>query len=99
MRILEEQEEFRFGKHEGLAVYLNGTELPDRVYQECDSNHVYEEFKRLLGSMGKVHSTWEGPRETAFYLYGKSFQEMHSRIDRFLRSYPLCQKARVTQIA
>lgn len=41
-----------FGAHEGLALYLNGTDLPDDVYRDCDSNHVYEECGRLLEGWG-----------------------------------------------
>jgi hypothetical protein len=92
-------EERPFGKNEGLAVYLNGTDLPDEVYAECDSNFVYDEFNRLLGADGKVHSHWDGPTETALYMYGPSFETMKRRIAGFLASYPLCQRARVTQIA
>ncbi len=97
--VIEGREETPFGKLEGLAVYLNGTDLPDSVYQECDSNHVFEEFNRLLGEVGKIHSTWQGPTETAFYLYGTSFDEMRKRLSGFIASYPLCQKARLLQIA
>jgi hypothetical protein len=92
-------EELPFGINEGLAVYLNGTDLPDEVYAECDSNFVYSEFNRLLGPAGKVHSHWQGPTETALYMYGPSFEAMKSRLANFLDSYPLCQRARVVQIA
>src|SRR5437868_5292169 len=30
--------EVPFGSLEGLAIYLNGTDLPDEVYQKCDIN-------------------------------------------------------------
>jgi hypothetical protein len=60
--IIEGQKDVPFGKHEGMAVYLNGTDLPDNVYTECDSNHVYTEFNRLLGKEGKIHSHWKGRR-------------------------------------
>ena len=83
--------ELPIGVNEGLAVYLNGTDLPDEVYAECDSNFVYSEFDRLLGADGKVHSHWQGPKETALYLYGPSFETMQKRIAGFLGSYPLCQ--------
>src|SRR5215831_2563422 len=78
--LIEGREDTPFGKLEGLAIYLNGTDLPDNVYQECDSNHVFDEFNRLLGEAGKIHSTWQGPTETAFYLYGASFDEMCKRL-------------------
>jgi hypothetical protein len=93
-----QDEEVPFGNHEGLAVYLNGTDLPDEVYAECDSNFVYSEFNRLLGTDGKVHSHWQGPTETALYMYGPSFETMQGRLAGFLGSYPLCQRARVVQI-
>ena len=36
--------ELAFGTCEGLAVYLNGADLPDSVYEDCDVNVVYEDF-------------------------------------------------------
>jgi hypothetical protein len=97
--IVDGKEDIPFGKAEGLAVYLNGTDLPDHVYAECDSNHVYEQFNELLGEVGKIHSTWQGPTETALYMYGTSYEEMQKRLAGFMASYPLCQKARVVQVA
>jgi len=91
--------EVPFGVAEGMAVYLNGTELPADVYRECDSNHVYSEFNRLLEGQGRVLSWWEGPTETAFYLYGRSFVSMRTRLDEFIRTYPLCARCRIEQIA
>jgi hypothetical protein len=91
--------EVPFGEAEGLAIYLNGTELPDEVYKECDVNHVYEQINRLLGDRGAIHGHWQGPTETALYLYGSSAEEMRKLIAAFLAEYPLCQRARVVTIA
>jgi hypothetical protein len=91
--------ELEFGTLEGLAVYLNGTDLPDAVYEQSDVNVVYDEFGKLVGSEGRVVSHWQGPRETALYLYGRSAEMMRSRIRPFLDSYPLCDKARIVKIA
>jgi hypothetical protein len=99
LELLAQGDEVPFGINEGLAVYLNGTDLPDEVYAECDVDFIESEFVRLLGSDGKIHSFWQGPEETALYLYGPSFETMKSRIAAFLASYPLCQKARVEKIA
>lgn len=88
-----------FGKTEGLAIFLNGTELPDSVYAECDINHVLEEADRLMGEDGKVKGFWEGERDTVLYCYGPSFEAMREAIAPLLAGYPLCQKARVEQIA
>lgn len=87
------------GINEGLAIYLNGTDLPERVYKDCDSNVVLSEFNRLLTGAGSVQSYWQGPAETAFYLYGPNAAEMETLIRPFLDSYPLCQKCRLEKIA
>jgi hypothetical protein len=88
-----------FGSFEGLAVYLNGTDLPDSVYEQSDFGFVYEEFGRLLGNEGRVVSHWQGPTETALYLYGRCADTMLARIRPFLDTYPLCAKARIVKIA
>ena len=91
--------ELKIGTFEGLAVYLNGTDLPDAVYEQSDASFVYEELGRLVGSEGRVVSHWGGPRETALYLYGRSAATMLARIRPFLHTYPLCDKARIVTIA
>jgi hypothetical protein len=53
--------ELAFGSFEGVGVYLNGTDLPDEVYEQSDLGFVYEEFGRLLGSEGRVVSQLAGP--------------------------------------
>ncbi|ELE6572945.1 hypothetical protein RMQ49_004440 [Vibrio parahaemolyticus] len=91
--------EIEFGTLEGLAIYLNGTDLDTEVYENSDSNYVYSELERLTQGIGKVYSYWQGPKETAFYLYGNSFAQMKSQISGLVNSYPLCQKCRIEQIA
>lgn len=97
--IVGEGREIPFGKLEGLAVYINGTDLPDHVYEQCDINVVHEEFSRLLGSAGTIHSHLRGPRETVLNMYGRSFAEMQHLLSGFMATYPLCQNARVVRIA
>ncbi|MBB3342596.1 hypothetical protein [Luteimonas sp. RC10] len=88
-----------FGAHQGLALYLNGTDLPQAVYDTCDIHHVVEECERLLGERGMVNSHWQGPSETALYMYGADFEQMHAAIRPFLDAYPLCRECRVERIA
>lgn len=88
-----------FGSLEGLALYLNGTELDEEVYANSDSNHVYAELDRLTKGTGRVYSYWQGPTETAFYLYGSSFSQLNEQISELVNAYPLCQKCRIEQIA
>jgi hypothetical protein len=99
LRVESSGVEHALGKAEGLAVYLNGTDLPAETYTSCDSNFVYSEFDRLLAGEGRVLSYWQGPTETALYMYGGSFPEMKRRLEPFIASYPLCQRCRVAQIA
>lgn len=90
--------EVPFGKLEGLGLFLNGTDLDDAVYAECDVNLVIEECDRIMAD-GDFRGYWEGSRETALYFYGRSFDEMKAAIADFTDTYPLCAKARVEQIA
>lgn len=88
-----------FGHNEGLAVYVNGTDLPDEVYETCDINVVIERFEELLGDAGAMHGHWQGETETALYYYGPSFTEMAALIAPYVAEYPLLERARLVQIA
>ena len=88
-----------FGNLEGIAVYLNGTDLPDSTYENYDSNDVYNEINKLLWKKGAIQGNWRGPTELALYLYGNSAAEMKSLIAEYTASHPLCQKCRVVEIA
>lgn len=91
--------EVPFGVDEGLALYLNGTDLPDEVYRDCDINELYDEINRLLEGRGAIQGHWQGPTETALYLYGFSADEMRQLIGEYVAAYPLCQQSRIVQIA
>lgn len=95
----DSDEPIHFGKKEGLAIYLDGVNLPENIYAECDINVVLSELSRLVGYDGDVQRYWEGNTETALYFYGDSFETMKSAIMEFVSTYPLCQNARIVQIA
>lgn len=99
IRVEATDSEIEFGTLEGLAIYLNGTDLEAEVYENSDSNHVYSELDRLTQGVGKVFSYWQGSTDTAFYLYGSSFSQMKTLISELVDNYPLCQKCRIEQIA
>ena len=88
-----------FGNHEGLALYMNNTDLPDQYYEDYDINYVYNECNRRIKGIGNVYSHWNGNDETAIYMYGDSYKEMLKLIEPFLNEYPLCEKARIVQTA
>ena len=87
------------GVVEGLALYLNGTDLGQDVYESCDVNFVVDELARLLDEEFYYFSHWEGPSETAIYVYGKSYEKMQELIKPFIEEYPLCKQSRLIQIA
>lgn len=91
--------ELLVGQQEGLALYLNGTDLPDEVYQNCDANVMIDHLVRLMDGIGSYYSHWVGSTETALYFYGTSYEGMLAAIRDFLDEYPLCQGCRVVQIA
>lgn len=91
-------QEMPFGVREGFGVYLDGVNLPDEVYRDCDSNFVVSELDRLLSGHGSVESHWQGPTETALYVYGDSIAVMKPLVADFLASYPLCRGARLVDL-
>lgn len=92
-------EDIPVGTLEGMACYLNGTDLPEEVYQSCDINLVIQEMEKAMEGIGSLYSYWEGPDQTALYFYGRSFTAMQEKTAPFLASYPLCRGCRVEQIA
>lgn len=95
----QELQEINIGTLEGLALYLNGTDLPQETYKNCDINYVIDKIHELLQNSVHVFSYWEGPSETALYFYGDSYENMHALMLPLLNDYPLCEKCRVMQIA
>jgi hypothetical protein len=67
------------GTKEGMAIYLNGTDLPDEVYKDCDINFVIERIDNMMDGGGRYMSCWQGPTETALYCYGDSFEAMREK--------------------
>lgn len=86
------------GKIEGMAVYINGTDLPDEVYKTCSVKYVREELCKLFGGELAFVSYWEGTTETAIYFYGESFHDMQSKSEAFIKGYPLCAGCRVVRV-
>lgn len=94
-----ESTEVALGKLNGLALYLNGTELPEEVYQTTDINHVVAELEQRLDEDLLYRAHWRGPTETALYFYSRAtFDAMKGLIADFVGTYPLCQKSRIVEI-
>jgi len=87
------------GRNEGLGLYLNGTDLAPEVYATSDVNQVIASLEELLGHAGELHGWWEGPRETALYFYGPSYDAMAALLADYVATEPLCERSRTVRIA
>ena len=94
-----EKTERPVGRLEGMALYLNGTDLPKEVYESSDINYVIEQLESRMDGIGRLYSWWEGPENTALYFYGQSYEKLSAAIQDFIAEYPLCQKCVVERIA
>jgi hypothetical protein len=88
-----------FGSLEGMAIFLNGTDLPDEVYQKSDINKTIGALNRALSDVGRMKGHWQGNTETALYFYGKTFLSMRTAVEKVLAEDPLCERCRIEQIA
>jgi hypothetical protein len=83
-----------FGKLQCLAIYLDGTSLPDEVYADLD-------FEAVVGAIGAAagdnsyRGLWQGPQETGLFFFGPDAEAMFARVEPVLRPLPIGQNARV----
>jgi hypothetical protein len=85
-----------FGMQEGLAVYLDGTSLPDEVYANTDLEALMERLAAAVDSVGgELRGVWSGPSETALYHYGPSADAMAVALQPVFDEFPICQNARL----
>lgn len=94
----EQEHKVAFGETVGLAIYLNGTDLPDDVYARCDVDDLIAMIDELIEGFGSYQSYWQGPTETALYIYGSSHARLLSALRGVLADYPLCAKARLVDL-
>ena len=83
-----------FGRQQCVAVYLDGTGLPDEVYAELDFNAVLEALGNAAGE-DSFRSTSQGDQETGLYFFGADAETMFARMEPVLRRLPIGQNARV----
>ncbi|MEA5112649.1 MAG: hypothetical protein VB050_01335 [Geobacteraceae bacterium] len=86
----------RFGVQEGLAIYLDGINLPDEIYDTCTCDGLAVLISGELASVGgEIRGSWVGRSETSIYMYGPNAEQMFAAIEPILTVYPLCRNARV----
>jgi hypothetical protein len=93
------ENDIEIGKAEGLALHLNGIDLPTHIYQNYDVNELLAIIDDSLEGNGERLSHWEGERFTSIYYYGKSYAIMKEIISEVANNHPLCQNCVFEQIA
>jgi len=96
-RVLRDSGEqvIRFGRQEGLAIYLDGINLPDEIYATCTCDGLAALISGELASVGsEIRGSWVGRSETSIYMYGPDAEQMFAAIEPILAVYPLCRNAR-----
>lgn len=90
-------EEIPFGKNEGIAIYFDGENSPEKDQQDYDVDFVQAEISKLTNTSQERY--WKGNATTGLYFYGKSFDKMKDNVSDFMHTYPLYKTARIAQIA
>jgi hypothetical protein len=82
---------------QAVLIHLNGTDLPQSVYDNNNLMTLEEQLTASIGgiSVGELDGNEVGPTGAVIYLYGPDAERLFTKIEPVLRSYPLCQKARV----
>ena len=83
-----------FGRQQSVAVYLDGTSLPDEVYAALDFDVLVEQLTAAAGEES-YHGCWQGPEETGLFFFGADAETMFARVEPALRAMPIGQNARV----
>jgi hypothetical protein len=84
-------------REECVLVYLDGASLSDEIYQNYDLSTLEEQLIEAItgNGVGEFDGNEVGPEATTLYAYGSDADALFSAMEPVLRSYPLCQKARV----
>src|SRR5215831_18914973 len=83
-----------FGEQQSVAVYLDGTSLPDEVYANLDFDDLVTRLTEAAGA-DSFHGYWGGPEETGLFFFGRDAEATFSALEAVLRQMPIGQNARV----
>jgi len=86
-----------FGVTERVTLWLDGTTLPDEVYQRFSTEELAEQIKAAMSfdPTAGIRGSWKGPRETSIYLHAADAEKLFQALEPVLLASPACQNARV----
>jgi hypothetical protein len=82
---------------QAVLVYLDGLRLPPQVYAQCDLATIEDRLIEIIqrDHLGKFDGNKVREETTVLFMYGPDAERLYAGIERTLRNYPLCQRARV----
>ncbi|MCA9080220.1 MAG: hypothetical protein KDA58_06650 [Planctomycetaceae bacterium] len=90
-----QRQEKEFGLAECVAIVLDGTTLPDEVYDGSDINDMIQEMLDAIDDVGELRSWWEGPQDTILYFFALDAEELWAALKPVVEAADRCQNARV----
>lgn len=91
-------EQVPFGRTHGLCLSIDGTSLPQEVYDDNDVNELIEALVNELEGIAVLQSWWEGPTRTRLYFYGDDPDRIRPVLESAADRFPLAQRSRVEPI-
>jgi hypothetical protein len=72
---------------EAVLIYLDGTGLPDQIYQEYDLSTLEDQLIEAIGveHVGEFDGNEIGPDGTTLYLYGQDANRLFAAVEPILR--------------
>jgi hypothetical protein len=82
---------------ECVLIHLDGVNLPEKVYEECDLSTLEDLLIEAIESenAGELDGNETGPTETTIFTYGPDAERLYGAMEPVLRDYPLCRNARI----
>jgi hypothetical protein len=82
---------------QAVLVYLDGLRLPSEVYAQYDLATIEDRLIKVIkrNHLGEFGGNKVRNQTTVLFMHGPDAERLYAGIERTLRNYPLCQRARV----
>jgi hypothetical protein len=92
---LDKKTTVEFGTSECLALFLDGVNLPDEVYQSTDIDELVLKLCESSEGGAEYRASWAGEYETSIHFFCDDADAMFRRMESVIRTYPLCRNCRI----
>jgi hypothetical protein len=92
---LDKETLVEFGTSECLALFLDGVNLPDEVYQSTDIDELVVKLRDSSEGFAEYRASWAGDYETSIHFFCDDADAMFQRMEPVISTYPLCRNCRV----